>query len=274
MLQVEDFGPVQALHQGRPLLGLFPPYMTVRCYSVDGLMVDSGLRSFGDAAARWARERKVTTSVLTHHHEDHSGGANFLQAEGVEVLAARATRAIVERGFSVHFYQRVVWGPARPTRLGPLGEFIETERYRFEVWPAPGHCDDQIVLYERDQGWLFSGDAFIGRRIKYFRGDEDFQATVASLRSLCQLEFDSLFCAHRPILKGGRQSLQDKLQYLLDLEGRTRELHGQGLSIRQITSRLLGNEPWLIYLASLGDLSKYNLIRSILHGPKPRAGFA
>lgn len=270
MVVAEQWGAVQALNQGRRLLGVFPPTMTVRCYCVDGLMVDSGLQSFARQTLEWARLQGVDRAVLTHHHEDHSGGVPRLQQGGLSVLASSATGSRLLSGFATHFYQRMVWGRAPRARVDVLPSVVETNQYRFQVFAAPGHCDDQVVLYEPRQGWLFSGDAFIGQKIRYFRGDEDFQATVESLRFLAQLDFDSLFCAHRPRLQGGREALRGKLNHLLELQGRVRELHAQGLPLEQITRRLLGKEPLLLYLFSAGDLSKRNLVRSILFGPSPR----
>jgi glyoxylase-like metal-dependent hydrolase (beta-lactamase superfamily II) len=273
MIEIENYGPVAAMHQGRPVFGFLAPYMTVRCYAVDGLMIDSGLSHFRKEMLLWARERKVERAVLTHHHEDHSGGAGPLQSQGVSVLASPLTGVCLERGFALRMYQRLIWAPAQPARVGVVNATVETAHYCFEVLPAPGHCDDQVALFEPRQGWLFSGDAFLASRIKYFRGDENFAATVDSLERLSRLDFDSLFCAHRPVLGKGRQPLLQKLQYLKDLEGRVRELHEQGLSLRAITRRLLGEEQWWLYLATWGDLSKYNLVRSILYGPKLRADF-
>ena len=270
MVVAEQWGPVCALNQGRRLLGILPPYMTVRCYCVDGLMVDAGLDSFAGQTLEWARQQGVCRAVLTHHHEDHSGGVPRLQGGGLSVQASSATASRLSVGFPTYFYQRMVWGRAPRARVSPLPSVVETDHHCFQVLAAPGHCDDQVVLYEPHQGWLFSGDAFIGQRIRYFRGDEDFQATVDSLRRLCQLDFDSLFCAHRPHLQGGREALQGKLNHLLELQGRVQELHARGLPLAQITRQLLGKEPLLLYLFSAGDLSKRNLVRSILFGPRPR----
>lgn len=269
--EVEEYGPVQALHHGNPVLGCFPPYMSVRCYTVDGLMVDSGLSSNQKPVLEWARIRKVREAVLTHHHEDHSGSASLLKDSGLTVRASQKTQAWVSRGFDIRFYQKVVWNPAPPTPLDSLGNTLETAHHTFQVIPAPGHCDDQVVLFEPNEGWLFSGDAFLASRVKYFRADEDFAATLDSLQRLCQLDFDSLFCAHRPVPTGGREALRQKLQHFQDLEGRVKELHARGYSLNRITRETLGPESWLLMLLSLGDLCKRNLVRSILYGPRPRA---
>ncbi len=147
---------------------------------------------------------------------------------------------------------------------------METSRYQFRVLPAPGYCDDQIVLYEPSEGWLFSGDAFIAERIKFFRADEDFGKTVESLKTLVGLDFEQLFCAHRPVRKHGKAALQRKLDYLLEIEGRVRQLAQQGDSISQITKRILGPEDKLMFVMTMGDMAKRNFVRSILLGPKKR----
>lgn len=266
----ETYGPVKALRHGRRILGVLPPYMSVRCFAVDGLLVDAGLASHAGPVREFAEAAGVRRAVLTHHHEDHSGNAVALRAGGLEVQAGGRTRAWMRAGFAVHFYQRVVWTPAPPGELDPLGAVVETARHRFQVIEAPGHCDDQVVLFEPDQGWLFSGDAFLASRVKYFRGDEDYEASVASLRRLCALDFDALFCAHRPVPTGGRAALADKLEHLVQLGEQVRQLHAEGVDEAEITRRTLGADPWGLWLFSAGDLSKRNLVRAILHGPRPR----
>lgn len=266
----EDYGPVQALVLGKRLFRVAAPYMWARAFAVDGLLIDAGLPEAGSQVLAFAREQRVERAALTHHHEDHSGGTLALQAAQVPVAAAAKTRRLLARGFSVPFYQRRVWGVPRRAEVEALEPVIETERCRFEVLEAPGHCRDQVVLYERAQGWLFSGDAFLAERVKLFRSDEDFGATLRSLERLVELDFEALFCAHRPRPSGGRAALRAKLEHLRQVEGRVRELAEEGLGQREITRRVLGRESALLQLLTRGDLSKRNLIRAILEGPRYR----
>lgn len=270
MIAVERYGPVTALRHGRAIPGLGGPLMSVRCYAVDGLLVDTGLYAKRRAILDFAREHRVSRCAVTHHHEDHSNNALPLQAAGVPVLAPEATRVRVRAGFATFPYQRLVWGRARPAELELLPERLTTERHAFEVMWAPGHCDDQVVLYEPAQGWLFSGDAFLSDRVRYFRRDEDFDRTVETTRRLAALDFDALFCAHHPVPQGGRAAMQRKLQRLEELGGEARRLHAQGLGPREITRRLLGRTSPLVWLLTLGDASSLNLVRAILFGPRPR----
>ena len=270
MHERETYGPVQALRHGRRIFGLLPPYMTVRCFAVDGLLIDAGLSTHAGPVRAFAEDAGARRAVLTHHHEDHSGNAVALRAAGMEVRAGARTRQWMGTGFRTRLYQRVVWAPAPAGELDPLGSEVETERFRFRVLEAPGHCDDQVVLFEPEEGWLFSGDAFLASRVKYFRGDEDYDATVTSLRRLCELDFDALFCAHRPVPSGGRAALREKLEHLVQLGERVRQLHAEGVGEAEITSRTLGRDPWGLWIFSAGDLSKRNLVRAILHGPRPR----
>lgn len=267
---IEGYGPVVALRQGRRILGIVPPILEVRCYAVDGLLIDSGLACFRRQVLSFCQAQGVGQAVLTHHHEDHSGNAASLIAQDMPVRASVATCERVARGFALEPYQHVMWGQAPIAQAQPLDASIETAHHTFTVLPAPGHCDDQIVLFEPKQGWLFTGDAFLGEFVKNFRRDEDFQKTVASLQRLCALSFESLFCAHKPVYAGGRAALQRKLDMLLEIEGQVLTLHQRGVPLRRIAQQVLGNERLFLYAFTLGDVSKYNLVRAIVHGPRPR----
>src|SRR2546430_7320030 len=120
----------------------------------------------------------------THHHEDHSGNHGLLAAElritplahaiGVSRLAVADTHS--------QLYRRVAWGARPPAPAAPLGEGLETSRFRFRVIHTPGHATDHVALFEPERGWLFSGDLYLAPRLRYLRADEDVYAMMDSLR--------------------------------------------------------------------------------------------
>ena len=264
MLQLHTHDPVSRLTMARTALGR--PLYTVEIYWVDGWLIDTGLPATGAEIVRFARERREAMRgvVNTHHHEDHAGGdAALYQALGLAPRAPELALPILAAPPRLQFYRWLIWGQPTPVRAEPIGEWLEMEHHRFQIVPTPGHCPDHTCLLEPDEGWLFSGDLFIGERVKYLRADEDTQAELASLRRASALDFDTLFCSHAGVVPDGQSALRRKLDYWENLQGRAREMRQAGLPLVTIRDQLLGPEGRMAPLTR-GHFSKLNLIRSLV----------
>lgn len=248
-------------------VGRFPGRINTTCivYRLGDLVFDTGPPNQWRWVARFLEERQVTHVVLTHHHEDHGGnGARVQQQTGLPVLAPPGSAAFVENGFKVHLYRRIVWG--RPLRFSPqplAGSLLLNDREPVLPIDAPGHSPDMTCFLLPERGWLFSGDLYISSRPKFLRRDENPRQEIESLRRVLERDFDVVFCAHRGIVEHGRQALQDKLDFYLELQQRISELRQQGKSIRQITRELLGREEVLSWLTAF-HFSKRNLIEKLM----------
>lgn len=260
-------GPLRALEMYRAVFGR--PLMKVYVYAVGDTLIDTGLQSLGGALVDWGRSLGARRAVVTHHHEDHTGGAARLQAEGFDVRGTPATSALLAADLPVPFYEHLAWGKATPTRLGAVGTTVELDGETAEVLPAPGHCVDQVSFWLPSRGWLFSGDAFLHEKVRLFRRDEDFAATMVTLDRLVALPIDALWCAHRPRPTGGRAALLAKREHLREMEGRIRDLAARGWPDGRIAAALQLRAGGLAVL-SLGDASTRNLVASVLRGPRPR----
>jgi glyoxylase-like metal-dependent hydrolase (beta-lactamase superfamily II) len=264
---VGRFATLQVVRMARRYLGR--ELLPVHCYAVGDTLVDTGLACCGDELAAVVAASGIRRAVLTHHHEDHAGNAARLRAAGLEVLAGAATRARVAHDAPIRFYQHLIWGKCPPAAVDELPARVRIGPHDAEAIPAPGHCPDQLVFFVAEEGWLFAGDAFLSERVKVFRRDEDFAATVATVRRLLRLDFDALLCAHKPRFTGGRRALQAKLEWLLELEGEVRRRHAAGDPPARI-ARACVRPPWLAAVLTAGDASADNLVHAILHGPRPR----
>lgn len=89
------------------------------------------------------------------------------------------------------------------------------------------------------------------------------QTEMASLRKVLELDFETLYCSHRGLIKHGRAALQERLDYLTEVQARIHELAPLGLSHRQLTRRVLGREG-VIYWFSGRIHSKSNLAHKLL----------
>ncbi|MCK4316124.1 MAG: MBL fold metallo-hydrolase, partial [Anaerolineae bacterium] len=169
MLKITTYGDATRFDLGRTLAGRGRYWTTA--YLVDGLLVDTGCAFSAPELVEALAETHLTGIVNTHTHEDHIGANGPLQRryDGLEIRAHPLALPVLAdpRGQQpLHLYRRVMWGWPEPSRAQSVsdGEVIGTERHRFQVIYTPGHSPDHICLYEPDQGWLFTGDLFVGGR--------------------------------------------------------------------------------------------------------------
>jgi len=264
-----DYGDVRYFRMARTVLGRAIYWTGV--YLIDGLLVDSGPPNLAHDVRRLVCNLAVRQCVTTHHHEDHSGNHGLLAAElritplahaiGVSRLAVPDTHP--------QLYRRVAWGTRPPVPAAPLGEGLETSRFRFRVIHTPGHASDHVALFEPERGWLFSGDLYLAPRLRYLRADEDVYAMMDSLRRVLALEPRVLFCQHRGRVEQGAARLRDKLDFLVELGERIHELHRRGWSDAATARALPGSDLlWRVWTG--GDFSKRNFVRAFLRTASAR----
>jgi ribonuclease/clavin/mitogillin len=262
MFIVEEHGPITRLRLARSVFGR--PLHEVSAWRIGDLLIDSGPPDTADRLAAWCRAAGIRQVVLTHHHEDHAGGAAVLAERlGLPVAAPGPALPILLEGARIPLYRLLVWGRPGRVRAAPLGEEIAGGGCRFRVIPTPGHAFDHVCLFEEERRWLVSGDLYVHERVKLLRRIEDLDVHLESLRRVLALAPELMLCSHAGVVPDASAALARKICWWEELWEKVRALQEKGLGEREIARTLLGREGWLTRL-SFGDFSKRNLVRAML----------
>ncbi len=268
MLKTSQYGPITRYDLARALPGSWRYWTTA--YLVDGMLVDTGCaHSAADILAALAGI-PVQCIVNTHTHEDHIGANGPLQRQRsrLHIWAhplALPVLADPRHEQPLHPYRRVFWGWPEPSQGQPVanGAIIETERYAFQVIYTPGHSRDHLCLYEPSQGWLFTGDLFVGGQDRALRADTDIWGIIASLKKIAALPASCLFPGSARVRPQPDEEIASKIAYYEEMGQRVLELHRQGRSVAQITRTICG-APMRIEWITLGHFTRRHLVLSYL----------
>ena len=242
------------------------PQLWVYIYFIDGLLIDTGQRRASKQILENTENLAVDQIFITHHHEDHTGNIRAMQEKhSCEVFGSEKCRQIMKNPPGISTAQWLVWGNRDAyDHIQPISETLKTNKHHFQIIPIPGHSPDMVALYEPQQKWLFSADLFINSYIGYFLEGESMRDQIESTKRILELDFDIMFCAHNPQLTDAKSSLKRKMDFLESFFEQVATLHNKGYSDRQIFKSLKLKEDHFVKFLSGGQLSKINMVRSVV----------
>ncbi len=263
LFRTDQFYQINAYELGWSLIG--SPLMTVYCYVLGDIMIDTGQSHMQKEVIEIAARHTVRHIYLTHYHEDHSGNANAIkQVLNADVYGHTMTIKQMKTSFKILPYQKYMWGNAAPAKIKHPPE--KAESILGEITPVytPGHSNDHNAYLIKKAGVLFSGDLYLGDKIKYFRADENIGLQIDSLKKILSLDFETLLCSHSPKRKNGKQHIQRKLDFLQNLYGNIIFLWEKGLSEKEIFVSLNLEENYFAKTICFGDVSLFNGVKSAI----------
>ena len=215
------------------------------CYLLEGderaLLIDTGLGICNIAQEVKKLTDKPVTAVATHIHWDHIGGhkyypdfyaheeeLNWLSGGfplSIDIIREMViNRCDLPKGYDVNSYE-FFQGP--PTRILHDNDVIDIGGRVIQVLHTPGHSPGHMCFWEKERGYLFTGDLVYKDTLIAYFPSTDPQLYLKSLKRVAALPVKKVFPAHHSldiqpeIIIRMRSSLTQ-----LDLEGKLH--HGSG----------------------------------------------
>lgn len=253
----------QDISIGQGSASLLGSKIRIFLYVVDGLLFDTGPSSLARHSSEFFQNNVIEQVALTHVHEDHCGMAAWLQdSKKIPVYLHKESLAYAQQQGAYPLYRRIMWGKRPSFQAEAVSQQLSTSKYSFNVIDAPGHSAAHNVFHEKSQGWLFTGDLYLGTKPIVAFYEEDMSQTIASIEMILQLDFDTIFCAHSGVWQDGKKLFQQKLTFLQELQAKVNDIRRQGINSKQIDAILFPKKQLITYI-SRGEWSSLNMIRTL-----------
>ena len=256
MLRTEDFGDVTRLVLSTRVSRAVG--YSVSVYLVRDMVVDLGFPAVEQDVAAMLAQVRPAGVLLTHYHEDHAGNAEPAARAGLPFALSDATLAHLRAAGPLALYRRCIWGTP-PRLVSPITRFgSDTLR----LVPTPGHSDDHHVVWDAERETLFSGDLFLGVKVRLAHPSENPRQLARRVRAAAALRPTRMFDAHRGPIAHPVEALSAKANWLDETIGEIERGIAKGWTDRLIAQTVLGREDATAYL-SRGAMSKGNFVRAV-----------
>lgn len=230
------------------------------------LLVDSGFAHVGGEMQGFLRGRSVDAVCLTHHHEDHAGGAGRIAAaHGCPVHLRAAGRRFEEGLAALPPYRLLWWGT--PDRVDPveMPDRIAGSGRVLRAVPIPGHSATHTAMFEERTGIVFVGDLYVTGGATGVMAHEDPWQSIASLRAVAALDPSWMFTGHGLAMQAPAPALRDKADRIEQAAQQAVALHERGIPVAAIVRRLFARhrlrDRWIATFTG-GEFSRANFVRA------------
>jgi len=167
--------------------------------------------------------------IITHWHRDHTGGI-----EGVCQSACSGQKIPVSKFKQISKAEPGL-GCGLEYSYVADGHVFNVEGATLQALYTPGHADDHMCLWMKEENSLFTGDTVLGEGTCVF---EDLSDYMASLEKIHKLNATRVYPAHGPTVENPEQHIGMYISHRLQREGQIVEAirtGGQaGTDIQQI----------------------------------------
>ncbi len=238
--------------------------LNVCSFVTDGVLIDTGASRLLPVFKSFFDEADFDKVVITHHHEDHTGGARYIQeTKNAPIYMNEKMIESVKKRATYPLYRKIFWGVRKPFDARPIGEMFESRSAKWTVIETPGHAIDHVAFLNQETGQLFSGDLFVHPETKLILREESIQQIIESIERVLTYDFGEMFCCHAGYVKDGKKAFKKKHSYLTELRDRVLDLAAKGYTADEIYKRIFPKTYPLVYF-SFGEWHSKHIIHSIL----------
>jgi glyoxylase-like metal-dependent hydrolase (beta-lactamase superfamily II) len=187
------------------------------CYLLNGskrsLLIDTGLGICNISEEIEKLTDKPVTVIATHIHWDHIGGHKYYpdfyahEAEldwlssGFPLTMDTIRNMVVDRcdlpnGYNVNVYE---FFQGTPTRILHDGDVIDIGGRVIEVLHTPGHSPGHMCFWDKECGYLFTGDLVYKDTLFAYYPSTDPSAYLESLEKISISPVKRVFPAHHSL---------------------------------------------------------------------------
>jgi len=259
-----DFGSYQNITyaNGRVTFGKIS--LNVFCFIVDGVLIDTGSRSLSKQLETFLLNADVDQVMITLIHEDHTGCASIIQQKrNIPIYIHKITVKECEQNPDYPIYRKAFWGKRKAFKADAIGDTFNSRNAKWDAIETPGHSKDHLAYLNRETGQLFSGDLYVQTKTKVILREEKIPTIIRSIEHLLTYDFDEVYCSHGGFIKEGRKKLEDKRDYLTDIQQQVTTLYLEGQSPQQIHESLF-KRKYPITKISGGEWDSIHIVTSII----------
>ena len=202
------------------------PRNSINCYIIEGVLVDSGIRSSYTSVKKYLQKIPVDQHILTHAHADHQGCSDQICADfGIPLLCHPDEVFRTETGMVTNDYPTPQHWIAKLQQKYWAGQghkvdrtIVENDKIgNFRVIETPGHSPGHISLFREQDGVLIIGDVATNMNLlttatglhlppNIFTSDQ--QRNIKSLQKLAELSPAIICFGHGPVMKNTNRKFE------------------------------------------------------------------